>query len=185
MIYEDYLLVQNTHWQGKPFAAGTPREALQRILPFLPLDHAIAITGIRRCGKSFLLKQMINHLLQHKVDPATILFVNLEAPPFSGKPAHEILDPLYDTFLKLKQPEGKHYLFLDEIQNLNQWEKWIKYQYDQNKGAIKFILTGSNSRMLSSEFASLLTGRVLEQALFPFSFREYLLHHQSLPRDRQ
>ncbi len=185
MIFEDYLLRQNTHWQGKPFQAGTRREALNRVISFLPLDQTIAITGIRRCGKSFLLKQTINHLLQQKTDPASILFVNLDAPPFTGKPAHEILDPIYETFLKLKQPRGRQFLLLDEVQNLPQWENWIKYQYDQNKGGLKFILTGSNSQMLSSELASRSTGRVVELALFPFSFREYLQYHDNLPLDRQ
>lgn len=184
-MIEEYILTQNLHWQGKSLHAGTQREALKRVISFLPLDHTIAITGMRRCGKSFLLRQAINHLLQCNVKPENILFVNLEAPSFSGKPAHEILDKLYEIYHKLKQPGGRQYLFLDEVQNLQRWENWIKYQYDQNKGELKFILTGSNSHMLSSEFATLLTGRVLEQRLHPFSFREFLSHHNSLPLDRQ
>lgn len=81
---------------------------------------------------------------------------------------------MVDTFKKLKAPEGKLYIFLDEIQTLPQWEAWLKYQYDLHKGEYKFFITGSNSQMLSVEFASLLSGRIIEKKLYPFSFREIL-----------
>jgi predicted AAA+ superfamily ATPase len=77
----------------------------------------------------------------------------------------------------LQNPTGKIYLFFDEIQTIPRWEKWLKYYYDQRKGEIKFFITGSNSQLLSSEFATLLSGRVIEKRLYPFSLSEILTFH--------
>jgi len=176
ILIEDYLYEQNLHWQEKPYVAGTERELLQPLVPLFELDHIIAISGVRRCGKSFLLKQLINRLVRDKVPPQNIIFANLELPAFFGRPSAEVLDELWDAYLKLKNPQGRVYLFLDEVQTLPGWETWTKYHYDQKKGEIKFVITGSNSQLLPSEFATLLSGRVIEKKLFPFSLREMLAH---------
>ena len=173
-MLEDYLYEQNLHWQGQLFDAGTERELLTNLSPLMDIDHILAISGIRRCGKSFLMKQLINHLLDKGTPPENILFANLELPSFSGQPAVKVLDELWDTFSTLKNPKGKIYLFLDEIQTLQKWEVWVKYNYDLRKGDLKFVITGSNSHLLSSEWATLLTGRVIEKKLYPFSLREIL-----------
>jgi uncharacterized protein len=173
-ILENYLYEQNLHWDGRQYNSGTERELLSKILGLLDTDQIIALSGIRRCGKSYLLKQIINKILQRGEKPKNILFVNLELPAFIGQAAHSILDQVIATYQKIKMPEGKIFIFLDEIQTLPKWEKWLKYQYDLRKGEFKFIITGSNSQLLSAEFATLLSGRIIEKKLYPFSFKEIL-----------
>ena len=174
-MIDHYLYEQNLHWQEKRYIAGTPRELLSGLMSLMDIDHILAISGVRRCGKSYLMKQIINRLVQTGVAPQNVLFVNLELPALFRRPASEVLDDVWQTYLKIKDPKGRVFLLLDEIQTLPGWETWIKYHYDLQKGKIKFIITGSNSQLLSSEFATLLSGRIIEKRLFPFSLRERLL----------
>ena len=171
---ERYLFDQNLHWQGNTFDAGIHRELLSKIKTLIEIDQIIAVSGVRRCGKSFLLEQIINYLLSEDVPPENILLVNLEFPVFSSENSNEILNQVFELYLRLKNPTGKLYVFLDEIQTVENWETWLKYNYDQRKSKIKFFITGSNSQLLSSEFASRLSGRVIEKKLYPFSLAEIL-----------
>jgi len=173
---ERYLYDQNLHWQEKFYQVGVERELLSEIKPLLTVDQIIAISGIRRCGKSFLLKQLINHLIREGVQRENILFLNLEFPSFADE-GKDILTSVFELYLRLKNPSGKLYVFLDEIQTVKNWEIFLKYNYDQKKGEIKFFITGSNSQLLSSEFASRLSGRIIEKVLYPFSFREILSYY--------
>lgn len=184
-MLESYLVEQNQHWRGIRYQAGVKRELLKNIRELLDIDHIIAISGVRRCGKSFLMKQIINLLTQRLVPPENILFINFDFPAFSGEAAEEILDTIMEAYRKLKQPEGKLYLFFDEIQTVSKWEIWLKYQYDLRKGDVKFFITGSNSALLSSDFASRLSGRIIEKQLYPFSFKEFLKFHRIETADRQ
>ena len=174
-MIDHYLYEQNLHWQKKSYASGTERELLSGLMSLMDIDHILAISGVRRCGKSYLMKQIINRLVQTGVAPQNVLFVNLELPALFRRPASEVLDDVWQTYLKIKDPKGRVFLLLDEIQTLPGWETWVKYHYDLQKGKIKFVITGSNSQLLSSEFATLLSGRIIEKRLFPFSFRERLL----------
>ncbi|MCF7912657.1 MAG: ATP-binding protein [Candidatus Cloacimonetes bacterium] len=171
---EKYLYEQNIHWGHELYAAGIEREQLTAIMALIEIDQVIAITGIRRCGKSYLLKQIANQLISNGVPRENILLLNLELPSFGSEGSNRILDTIIELYLRLKNPEGRLYIFLDEIQTISEWEIWLKYNYDQKKGKLKFFITGSNSGLLSSEFASRLSGRIIEKLLFPFSFKEYL-----------
>ena len=88
---DNYLYEQNLQWQEKSYNTGTQRELLIQILPLISTDQILAISGIRRCGKSFLLKQIINSILDSGTPPQNILFLNLELPGFVGQPAHTVL----------------------------------------------------------------------------------------------
>jgi len=173
-MFERFLSEQNPQWFGKLPNTGVRRELLSRIERDFDIDHTVAISGVRRCGKSFLIKQIISRLIDNGVPDNNLLFVNVEQALFSGMNTQEILDKFLSEYRRLRNPQGRIYLFFDEIQTLEKWEIWIKYQYDLNKGKIKFFITGSNSQLMSSEFATHLTGRVIERRLTPFSFREYL-----------
>jgi hypothetical protein len=181
-MLESYLVEQNLHWMGRHYPTGVRRELLDDVIKLLDMDHILAISGVRRCGKSFLMKQIINRLLDQSVAPENILMVNFDFPAFAGRPAEEILDTITREYRRIKQPQGKLYLFFDEIQTLPKWEIWLKYQYDLHKGSMKFFLTGSNSALLSSDYAARLTGRLIEKQLFPFSFAEFLVFHGIDPR---
>ncbi|MBF0451423.1 MAG: ATP-binding protein [Candidatus Magnetomorum sp.] len=184
-MIEKYLYEQNIHWQNQSYDAGIEREILSSIKILMDIDQIIAISGVRRCGKSFLLKQLINILTDSGIKRENILFVNLELPSFSGEQHTDILDKIVLEYIKMKKPQGQIYYFLDEIQTIPHWEIWLKYHYDQYKGKVKFFITGSNSQLLSSEFATKLSGRVIEKKLFPFSFSELLKYYGIFVSDSQ
>ena len=171
-MIKEILNEQNRHWfnEKKEYVK---REKFQILLKYLPLKQVITITGIRRCGKSSLAKMAINHLIENGTNPINILFVNLEQPYFlEYQQDATFLNKIYDEYLKLANPTGKTYVIFDEIQFFDNWEVFIKSKYESSD--IKFIVTGSNSSMLSSELATLLTGRSLNIHLDTFSFKEFL-----------
>ncbi|MDH1975519.1 ATP-binding protein [Aliarcobacter butzleri] len=171
-MIKNILNEQNRHWfnEKKEYVK---REKFQILLKYLPLKQVITITGIRRCGKSTLAKMAINHLIENGTNPINILFVNLEQPYFlEYQNDATFLDKIYEEYLKLLNPTGKTYVIFDEIQFFDNWEVFIKSKYESSD--IKFIVTGSNSSMLSSELATLLTGRSLNIHLDTFSFKEFL-----------
>lgn len=171
-MIKNILNEQNRHWfnEKKEYVK---REKFQILLKYLPLKQVITITGIRRCGKSTLAKMAINHLIEKGTNPINILFVNLEQPYFlEYQNDATFLDKIYEEYLKLLNPTGKTYVIFDEIQFFDNWEVFIKSKYESSD--IKFIVTGSNSSMLSSELATLLTGRSLNIHLDTFSFKEFL-----------
>lgn len=173
MTYENVLIKQNRHWRGEQFPIGVERDVKSEIIPFLKTKYILAITGVRRSGKSYLLYQLIDTLLEKK-PPENILYINFDDPAYVRiRNDPRGLDGLYSDYVKLKNPKGKTYLFLDEVQSIPGWEKWIKSRYDMEEN-IKFIVTGSNASLLSSELATLLTGRNLQFEVFPFNLAEFL-----------
>lgn len=171
---KNLIVEQNPHWIKTP-ESYIQRESFQKLVSFLPLRQIITITGIRRCGKSTLAKMAIKHLVDEGVPPENILFINLEQPLFlEYRKDPNYLQSILDEYLKLCNPKGKIYVIFDEIQFFENWQVFIKSKYESSD--IKFIITGSNSSMLSSEINTLLTGRTLTLHLTPFNFREYLTY---------
>lgn len=173
-MFENVIVDQNRHWDGSQYHGGVPRSVLEEIKKNFDLPHILSIVGVRRCGKSTLIRQIINYLIgERKIEPKNILFLNLEHPGFSrykGDVAY--LERIYEDYLKLAMPEGMVYCFLDEVHFFNEWQVFVKAHYEQKK--TKFIVTGSNSRLLSSEFITLLSGRTTPVEIYPFSFGEYM-----------
>jgi len=128
------------------------------------------ITGIRRCGKSYMLNLIIDELIKRDVDKENIILINFDNPLYNTVENTRELDLLVKDLVK--DVTGKIYFFFDEIQNVDQWEKSItgyKLIYDCD-----IFITGSNSKLLSGELATHLTGRYIEIKMKPFSFNEYL-----------
>jgi predicted AAA+ superfamily ATPase len=170
------LIEQNPHWQGK-FYKSIKRDKLDKLISYLPLKQIITISGIRRCGKSTLVKQAINYLIQNRTNPKNILFLNLEHPFFlEFKSNPNYLNTIFEEYLKLIDPKGKIYCVFDEIQYFQNWQVYIKNRYENSD--IKYIITGSNSTMLSNELNTLLSGRGLNIHLDTFSFTEFLDYKQ-------
>ena len=146
------------------------REAYLSILRNFKDQQIIkVITGIRRCGKSTLLELFQDYLKENGVKENQIIFINFEDADYE-----ELQDrkKLYQ-YLKSKLVKGqKTYIFLDEIQNVNEFEKTIDSLFI-NKD-VDLYITGSNAWLLSSELATLLTGRYIEIKMLPLSFKEYL-----------
>jgi predicted AAA+ superfamily ATPase len=131
------------------------------------------LKGIRRSGKSSLLKLVINALVKKGVSPKNILFMNLEDYRFGGDKSVFTLDEIYQAYIGKMNPQKKVYILLDEIQEIPGFEKWLRTYYEQND-LIKFMITGSSSSLFSKELATLLTGRQIPVEIFPFSFSEFL-----------
>ncbi|ADR34356.1 AAA ATPase [Sulfuricurvum kujiense DSM 16994] len=176
---DSILIDDNPHWDT-PEAYGqfSPREKLTHALSFLKAKEVIAILGARRVGKSSLARLMIRSLLP-TTNPRNIFFINLEKTafiPYKNDPTY--LDTIYENYLKIAEPDMSQriYVFLDEIQIFADWEVFVKSRYENSN--IKFIVTGSNSSLLSSSYATMLTGRVLKLTLNSFSFREFLTYKE-------
>ena len=148
------------------------REIQDKIVDYIPQREILIITGVRRSGKSSLMKLLCDDIIRNEdVLESNILYLNFEDErfvPFTLKD----FEPLYETFLELENPIGRIYLFLDEIQNIHGWEKWLNRLYEFEN--VKVFVTGSNATLLSSEISTALTGRNRQIVTWPFSFREYL-----------
>jgi hypothetical protein len=141
------------------------RTLLQEIKNHLTIPHAIIISGLRRSGKSTLLKEIHNTYYKNQI----IYYFNFE----DERLLHFTVDDfnlLYETFIELFGPST--IFFFDEIQVIPQWEAFVRRMYNKD---CKFFITGSNSSMLSKELGTKLTGRSINIALYPFSFKECLL----------
>ena len=140
---------------------------LARIREFYNIDLIKVITGIRRCGKSVILKQIIEELKEMGIKEEHIIYTNFEDIEYSF--IKDYLD--LNQYIKEKiKDEEKYYLFFDEIQNVDKWEKAINsFKATLN---VSLFITGSNSNLLSGELATLLSGRYISFKIAPFSFSE-------------
>ena len=144
------------------------RNYLDKLLKWKDKDVIKVITGMRRCGKSTLLKQFQQILIDQGVNSKNIVFIN-----FEELENIDLLDykSLYSYIKKECKNNKRYYIFLDEIQNVKNFEKAIDSLYV--KGNFDIYITGSNSYLLSGELATLLSGRYIEISILPFSFKEY------------
>ena len=143
---------------------------LKKIRGFYKDNETIkVITGIRRSGKSFLLKSIVEELKDSGVKDNDIIFINLDARPYKNISKPEELDKIINDSIN---DENFKYLFLDEVQNVLNFEKVIESY--RNDGNISIFITGSNSYLLSGELATKLTGRKIEIDILPLNFFEYI-----------
>lgn len=140
------------------------RAVLREIPGFVKLKHIIAITGHRRSGKSVLLSQ-IAHKFYGK---ESIFYINFDDERISGLNLSD-LNKIIEIQMRLFGE--KKVIFLDEIQNIEGWERFVTRLYNEG---YKIFITGSNAKLLSSELSTLLTGRHMDIEVYPFSFLEYL-----------
>jgi hypothetical protein len=145
---------------------------LKKIMPYMERNEILVLKGIRRCGKSTILKQLINELIDTGIDKTQILNVNFDDYRFKTNSSLDFLDTVFEFYKKSIKPRKRIYFFIDEIQNIENWERFLKTKYDQGKD-IKFIITGSNASLLSQELSTLLTGRNISFQIMPLSFKEY------------
>ncbi|MFH1161209.1 MAG: ATP-binding protein [bacterium] len=148
-----------------------PRDRyLKQLAPFIGKPVIKVITGIRRCGKSTFLKLICNSLEETGVDHGNIILINKDSLEFDFiKNYHDL-----DTYVKNRctKISGKVYLFIDEVQEIDGWEKAVSgFLADQTAD---LFITGSNSRMLSSELATYISGRYVEFNMYTLIFSEFL-----------
>ncbi len=162
----------NRFWTTGSIDAGITRDLLPSCLRQLDSKEVVVLKGVRRCGKSTLMAQVIRELLARNVLATAILRINLEEPLFSSEYSVELLEQIYRTYRERVQPEGKCWFFLDEVQNIAGWESWVRGRSETEN--IKIFVTGSSSQMLSREIGTKLTGRNVSFEVFPLSFQEFL-----------
>ena len=143
---------------------------VSRIMAFADTPFVKILTGVRRCGKSTILKMIQNKLQQERgISPERIISYRFDSMEYDDMTAKQMFAELKARIV----PDGKTYFFLDEVQEIKGWEKVvnsIQSDYD-----VDIYVTGSNSRMMSSEIATYLTGRYIAFHIYTLSFEEYLL----------
>lgn len=152
---------------------------LNKLIAFQDTEPVKVVTGIRRCGKSSLLKLMMAHLKENGVSDHQILEMNFESHAFKRMTA----DDFYDYVKERVLPQKRMYLFFDEVQRIADWEDSVNsFRVDFN---CDIYVTGSNAYLLSSEYSTYLSGRCVEIKMLPLSFHEFLYFHDFEIRETQ
>ncbi|MBI5227853.1 ATP-binding protein [Candidatus Micrarchaeota archaeon] len=160
------------YWTRKP-DLGIPRDVTEKAKELIHGPDAVYFYGPRRSGKTTVCLQILSFLAD-KHGKHSCLYVNFEEPSFSGLLSTSFLDDIMAEFTKTFNKKPK-YIFLDEIQNVPNWEKWVRVNVD--KKTFKIFVTGSSAKLLSSEFSTTLGGRGLGFLVLPFSFKEFKKVH--------
>ncbi len=159
------------------------RDYYAKIKPFIGKHIIKVITGMRRSGKSYFMAEIIQELIESGVPEKNILYIDKESLDFDNLVDYKDLNSLVQEKLfnknrsKLKQIKSKSkptkkYLFVDEVQQIEEWERTIVSLYSQ--GDIDIFISGSNAKMLSSDLSTLLAGRYIEFPIYTLSFTEFL-----------
>ena len=144
---------------------------LNKLIAFQDTEPVKVVTGIRRCGKSSLLKLMVAHLKENGISDEQIIEMNFESHAFKKMNS----DDFYDYVKERIHPRKRMYLFFDEVQRVNNWEDAINsFRVDFN---CDIYITGSNAYLLSSEYSTYLSGRCVEIKMLPLSFSEFMAFH--------
>ena len=143
---------------------------INRIKPFIDKDIVKVLTGIRRSGKSFMLKLIMEELEKNGIDKEKFININFENLKYRSICTAEALNNF--ILSKVKKHE-RYYLFLDEIQEVIEWEKCINSLRSDEEYSFDIYITGSNAKLLSGELSTYLAGRYVEFIVYPFSFKEF------------
>lgn len=153
---------------------------LDKLTKFKDKQFIKVITGIRRCGKSTLLKLFRRYLLENDVSEQQIIYINFESMQFDDIKDYKLL---YEYIKEHIAEDSRTYLLLDEIQEVVHWEKAVNsFLVDFN---VDIYITGSNAWLLSSELSTLLSGRYVEIKMLPLSFKEYMDFIKEPSNDRE
>ncbi|MBU4142078.1 AAA family ATPase, partial [Patescibacteria group bacterium] len=171
------ILAQNKHWKNdKSFFEHQKhkRKLFFELVKYVSDRQIISVVGLRRTGKTILLKQLIRHIIeQGGAKPGNVLFLSFDEVLVTSKLAlKDYLDAFLENFLK-KESFEKIYIFLDEIQYIDKWQHILKRYYDTHQN-IKFVISGSSSLFLKKQTTESLAGRIYEFKLPPLSFEEFM-----------
>ena len=174
---DDYLAVLKKYnfWDGGISDPGITRQSyLSKLSDFQGNRLVKVVTGQRRVGKSYLLRQVIRELIQKGIPPSNIFYLNKEYTDFDFVSDYHDLDKLIKSYLESIQPKGKVFLFVDEIQDIIGWEKLVNSYSQNHVEEYEVFMSGSNAHLLSGELSTLLSGRYVHFEVFPFDYAEYL-----------
>lgn len=162
-------------WEGKSLPIGFLRvDYTQKINSYIGNRLVKVLVGQRRVGKSYILRQLAMQLIESGVDKKNIFFLNKEFSDFDFVKTYTDLDELVKLYRQQIKPQGRIYLFIDEIQNIKGWEHIINSYSQDYVDEYEVFISGSNSKMLSGELATLLSGRYVDFEILPLSYGEYL-----------
>ena len=173
---EKLAILKKYNFWDKDFPdLGFPRDIYtDKIFEFVGNRLVKVLVGQRRVGKSYIMRQIMYGLVERGIDSQNILYINKEFNDFDFIKDYNDLDALVKYYREVLGPEGKVWLFVDEIQNIEGWEQLINSYSQDYVDSYEVFISGSNSKMLSGELATLLSGRYIEFQIFPFSFKEYV-----------
>jgi predicted AAA+ superfamily ATPase len=153
---------------------------LNEIEPFIDKHFIKVLTGVRRCGKSTILEQIIQHLKNKGVKDENIILINFELDDYFNIRTSAKLSKYINKIVK--DNNERKYLFLDEVQKVEGWEELVNSYLAKDRFDI--YITGSNAKLLSGELATYLSGRYVEIKIYPFSFKEFL-QYKKLEENKQ
>lgn len=166
-------------WYGNTIDCGFPRPLyIASINQYLGSNVVKVLTGQRRVGKSYILRQTAMHLMQQGVSGNNIVFINRELTAFDFIENYKDLDNFIRLYRQELKPEGRIYIFIDEVQDIEDWERVVNSLSQDYTEDYELFITGSNSKMFSGELSTLLSGRYVEFHIFPLSYEEYASIHQ-------
>ena len=146
-------------------------EYIKKIVPFIDKDVIKVLTGIRRSGKSVMLKLLMEELKNIGINEKQFIYINFENLKYRNLKNYE---RLYDFILnKVDNKYKSYYIFLDEIQEMEEWEKCVNSLRVDEDFNFDIYITGSNAKLLSGELSTYLAGRYIEFVVYPFSFKEF------------
>ena len=146
-------------------------EYIKKIVPFIDKDVIKVLTGIRRSGKSVMLKLLMEELKNRGINENQFIYINFENLKYRKLKNYE---RLYDFILnKVDDKYKSYYIFLDEIQEVEEWERCVNSLRVDEDFKFDIYITGSNAKLLSGELSTYLAGRYIEFVVYPFSFKEF------------
>jgi len=175
---KDIILETLNDWNfwNKDLQTGIKRMGyIERLESMAKTNQVIVVMGARRSGKSFLLRQFAKNLIEKGNEKNRTLFINCEDPRFGIMSTKE-LQFIYEAYLENLNPKGSPWIIIDEIQEIEGWEKWVRTMHELGKA--KIIISGSNAKLLGTELSTLLTGRHINLEVYPLSFKEFLMFRE-------
>jgi predicted AAA+ superfamily ATPase len=176
------ILLEWNFWK-KDLESGIERnEYVDKALRFLQPNMIVSLIGVRRSGKSVLMRQIAKKLMESGIaNKNEILIVNFEDKRIVERDL-KLIDDFFNAYMEEIRPLRKPIVFLDEITKIPQWEKWVRTMHELNKA--KILISGSTSQLTKGELATLLTGRHIDIIVFPLSFNEFLQFKNIQIKDR-
>ena len=168
---EDMLIEFNPWWKGRFSISFSPRTVYSQLKKFMEMPQIIALSGLRRVGKTTIMLKLVEDAIEQGVDPKNIIYFSFDE--FHDTKIREILND-YQRTLSKNIDNGRYLLLLDEIQKLDNWADQVKTIYDMHKGDIKIVVSGSESLFIKKRVHESLAGRIFEFEVRPLSFSEFI-----------
>jgi hypothetical protein len=162
------ILIDWNFWGNYKDESIERKQYLEKLNSLTKTKEIVVIKGVRRAGKSTLIARFIKEISEKDEDS---LIVNFEDPRFRDMNL-DLLNKIYEVYLEEVHPKEKHSVVLDEVQEIEKWEKFARYLSEAKK--VQVFVTGSSSKLLSEEYSTLLSGRHVALEVFPLSFKEFL-----------